>query len=164
MNDPFKKDAPSTQALIKWWQGLEQDKGTRAELRRCERPEDIMLHPAYARLHNQLAGQLAGHWHWEWRLALVIGLLVHAREAENTRPLAKQMGGKEPAVSELRFRRLLQCQHDDLFPRLRRTLGMLEGKKANLPDLIASAFHWNDRTRKRWALDYFAITPEKKSA
>ena len=164
MNNPFASDAPATRILIDWWENLDQDKGTRAELRRCERPEDIMLHPAYARLHNRLAATLSGSWQWEYRLARVIGLLVHVRNRDNSRPLAKQMGGNPPKVSELRFRRLLQCQHDDLYPRLRRILGMLDEKKANLPDLIDSAFHWNDRTRKDWALAYFAVTPEQKTA
>ena len=164
MNDPFANDAPATRVLIDWWAGLEQDKATRAELRRCDGPEDIMLSPAYARLHDRLAQHLAGLWQWEYRLARVIGLLVHVRRRDDTRPLAKQMGGSPPKVSELRFRRLLQCQHDDLYPRLRRILGMLDEKRANLPDLINSSFHWNDRTRKDWALAYFAVTPEQRTA
>lgn len=164
MNNPFASDAPATKTLIEWWNDLEQDKGTRAQLRRAERPEDIMLHPAYARLHGQLAEQLKGSWQWEYRLARVIGLLVHVRINDTSRPLAKQMGGNPPTLSELRFRRLLQCQHGDLYPRLRRILGMLDQKKANLPDLVDSAFHWNDHIRKSWALAYFAVTPEQKTA
>lgn len=164
MNNLFASDAPATKTLIDWWEGLEQEKGTRAELRRAERPEEIMLHPAYSRLHGQLAELLKGNWQWEYRLARVIGLLVHVRKNDTSRPLAKQMGGNPPIVSELRFRRLLQCKHGDLYPRLRRTLAMLDGRKANLPDLIDAAFHWNDHTRKTWALAYFAVTPEQKSA
>ena len=163
MNDPLAKEAPATDILIHWWQNLENDKGTRAELRRCDRPEAVMLHPAYARLHWQLATHLADHWNWEWRLAAVVGLLVHVRRRDDSRSLAKQMGGTDPKVSELRFRRLLQCKPDDLYPRMIRVLRML-GDTANVPDLIASVFHWNDRVRKRWALEYFSVTPEQKSA
>jgi len=162
MNDPFAKDAPATDILMRWWQGLENDKGTRAELRRCDRPEAIMLHPAYAHLHHRLAPHLAGHWNWEQRLASVVGLLAHVHSGSN-QPLAKQMGGNPPDVSELRFRRLLQCNPHELYPRMIRILRMLDNS-ANLPDLVRSVFHWNDRVRKRWALDYFAVTPEQKSA
>lgn len=162
MNDPFAKDAPATEILIRWWQGLESDKGTRSELRRLDQAEAVMLHPAYARLHSQMKKILASQWNWEWRLAAVVGLLVHVREPGDA-PLARQMGGSDPDVSELRFRRLLQCQPNDLFPRMIRILRMLDGK-ANLTDLITSVFHWNDRVRKRWALEYFAVTPEQKSA
>lgn len=163
MNDPFAKDAPATEILIRWWQGLENDKGTRAELRRCERPEAVMLHPAYARLHSQLAAHLRGSWNWEWHLAAVVGLLVHVRQRNDSRSLAKQMGGSDPDVSELRFRRLLQCKPGELYPRMIRILRMLNNT-ANLPDLIGSVFHWGDPVRKRWALEYFAVTPEQKSA
>lgn len=162
MSDPFAKDTPATILLIKWWQGLEDDKGTRAGLRRCDRLEAVMLEPAYARLHNQLACHLVGQWNWESRLALVIGLLAHIRHSSNIN-LAKQMGGNPPTVSELRFRRLLQCKRDDLYERMIRTLRMLDNT-ANVGDLIASIFHWNDRIRKRWALDYFTATPEQKTA
>jgi CRISPR system Cascade subunit CasB len=162
MIDPLAKESPATDILIRWWQGLENDKGTRAELRRCDRPEAVMLHPAYARLYGQLATHLAGQWNWEWRLGAVVGLLAHVRHTSNT-TLARQMGGSDPDVSELRFRRLLQCKPEELYPRMIRILRML-GNSANLSDLINSVFYWNDRIRKRWALDYFAITPEQKSA
>ena len=31
----FKKDSPEVQELIKWWEGLNNDRGERAVLRRC---------------------------------------------------------------------------------------------------------------------------------
>ena len=170
MSTPFGKDnnAPATKALIKWWEDLENDKGTRAELRRCATPQEVMLHPAYVRLRYQLQKHLPSTWHWELHLACVIGLLTHVREPGGTDPLAKQMGGKEPKVSELRFRRLLKCDgedREDFYRHMIRILRLL-GKQTNLPDLIRSVFYWNDPTRREWAQYYFSNTPDprKKSA
>ena len=161
-DDTLAVDVPLTKLLRAWWQELQNDTGARAELRRCDRPETVMLHPAYARLHARFSARLRDKWHWEYRLACVVGLLSHVREHRDGR-LAKQMGGNPPLVSELRFRRLLQCDPDELYIRMIRVLRMLENKAA-LEDLIDSVFYWNDRTRKRWALDYFSVTPEQQTA
>lgn len=162
MIDPVAKNSPATSILTRWWQALENDKGTRAELRRCDRPEAVMLHPAFARLHARLAPLLERQWNWEYRVACVIGLLAHVR-CPGSQKLATQMGGTKPNVSDLRFRRLLQCKPDELYGRMIRILRMLDNT-ANLHDLIASVFNWGDKVRKRWALDYYAVSPEQKSA
>ena len=162
MKDLFKKDAHATGILTRWWQGLENDKGTRAELRRCDSPEKVMFHPAFPRLCRQLEPFLREEWNWQLRLAAVVGLLSHIRQTTG-QSLAYQMAGNPPEVSELRFRRLLQCKPDELYGRMIPILRMLDNT-ANLHDLITSVFHWGDRVRKRWALDYYAVTPEQKSA
>lgn len=162
MKQAFDKDSPETEVLMQWWHDLENDKGVRAELRRCPSPASVMLHPAYARLHGRLAAMVRGRWQWEYRLASVIGLLARVRHTAG-KSLAAQMGGTDPIVSDLRFRRLLQCSDDELHGRMIRVLAMLKNS-ANPPDLIDSVFNWNDATRKRWAREYFSSTPEKKTA
>lgn len=163
--NPLSKDAPATVALMDWWQSLANDKGTRATLRRCKTPRAVMLHPAYARLHHQVAAHLRGRGNWELQLARVVGLLSHTtgQTTNSARTLAKQMGGKQPVVSELRFQRLLQCNANDLYDRMTRIVQML-GENVYLPDLIESMFFWNDRTKRRWAMEYFATVPSKKTA
>ncbi len=169
MKNQFKQDTPATGILTHWWQGLEKDKGTRAELRRCDSPEKVMFHPAFPRLCTKLKPLLEKEWNWQIRVATVIGLLSHIKQIEpNKQTLALQMAnGKKienrPIVSELRFRRLLQREHDDLYGAMIRILKMLD-HTANLPDLMASVFYWGDEVRKRWAFDYFPNTPESKSA
>jgi len=162
MNDLFKKDAPATGILTRWWQNLENNKGTRAELRRCDSPEKVMFHPAFPHLCQQLEPWLGEEWNWELRLAAVVGLLSHVRKTTGQR-LAYQMAGNPPKVSELRFRRLLQRERDDLYGAMIRILQMLD-QTANLPDLFNSVFYWGDPVRKRWAFEYFPNTPESKSA
>jgi len=77
--------------------------------------------------------------------------------------LAYQMAVNPPKVSELRFRRLLQRERDDLYGAMIRILQKLD-QTANLPDLFNSVFYWGDPVRKRWAFEYFPNTPESKSA
>ncbi len=154
----FKKDTPATDILTHWWQSLENNKGTRAELRRCDTPEKVMFHPAFPRLCHRLEPLLGKEWNWQPRLAAVIGLLSHVRSTTG-QSLAYQMAGNPPQVSELRFRRLLQRESDNIYGAMIRILQMLD-HTANLPDLMVSVFYWGDAVRKRWAFDYFPNTPE----
>lgn len=162
MKNLFEKNAGATTLLTKWWQGLERNKGTRAELRRCSSAIHVTFHPEFPRICSQLAPYLEGEWSWETRLATVVGLLSHVRYTSDHK-LARAMAGNPPEVSELRFRRLLQRDRNDLYGAMVRILRMLDNK-ANLPDLMSSVFYWDDNVRKRWAFDYFPNTPESKTA
>lgn len=162
MINSFKKGATHTAILVRWWSNLENNKGTRAELRRCATPEKVMFQPAFPPLCRQLEPFLGKQWNWELRLASVVGLLSHVRQTTG-QTLAYQMTGNPPKVSELRFRRLLQRERDELYGPMIRILRMLN-HTANLPDLIDSIFNWGDPVRKRWAFEYFPNTPESKSA
>lgn len=162
MSNISNKDSPVNGILTSWWRNLENDKGARAELRRCDSPEAVMYHPAFVRLSQKLQPLLKDHPNWPNRVAMVVGLLSHVRR-EDTRTLALAMAGNPPVVSELRFRRLLQRDRSDLYGAMIRVLRMLD-YQANLPDLMGSVFFWGDGVRRRWALDYFTHTPEKQSA
>ena len=159
MSRVFKPDAPATKRLTGWWAGLQDDRGTRAELRRCANPQQVLFTPAYQRLCAELTPHMEGQYGWEERLAGVIGLLAHVKASAN-KSLAEAMAGKPPVVSELRFRRLLQRDRNNLYGAMIRILRMLDGK-ANLPDLMASVFDWDDGVRKRWSFAYFPNTPAK---
>ena len=153
----LNKDSFATGILVDWWQNLEYNQGTRAELRRCDSPDEVMFHPAFLRLCQRLnpePREQAG-------LARVVGLLAHVRHKTN-QSLAYQMAGNPPTVSELRFRRLLQRDRRDLYGAMIRILRMLD-YTANLHDLIASVYYWGDRVRKDWAFEYFPNTPEKSA-
>lgn len=89
---------------------------------------------------------------------MVVGLLAHVRHRSN-QTLARQMAGNPPTVSELRFRRLLQRDQNNLYGAMIRILRMLD-HTANLTDLIHSVFYWGDKVKKDWAFDYFPNTPE----
>ncbi|MBA1330283.1 hypothetical protein QQ73_03565, partial [Candidatus Endoriftia persephone str. Guaymas] len=103
MSLTLNKESHTTEILIQWWQGLENNKGTRAELRRCTSPDKVMFQPAFQRLCQRLKPEPQE----QRQLASVVGLLAHVRYTTGQK-LAYQMAGNPPVVSELRFRRLLQ--------------------------------------------------------
>ncbi|MCU7816054.1 MAG: type I-E CRISPR-associated protein Cse2/CasB [Candidatus Thiodiazotropha sp. (ex Rostrolucina anterorostrata)] len=162
----FKKERKEGEILANWWEGLKQDAGGRARLRRCKSPEEVMLEPAFHRLLNRMRPFLTSDEPFApetsyMRLAAVAGLLSHVT-ANDGRALAERMAeprGNRPLLSALRFRRLLKSQFDDLYPALIRVIRQLD-KQASLFDLATSVFYWGDTIRKRWALAYFPKVTE----
>ncbi len=164
MSKKFDSDSPLGKELSKFWQNLEQDKGGRAQLRRCKSPDEVVMVSAFHRLCNSVRPLMKDERDgWEMRIAAIAGLLAHVRTLDSRKTLAGQMAGDPPVVSELRFRRLLQRDRRDLYGALIRVLGLMD-KKANPFDLAQSVYYWGDGERKRWAFDYFPNVPEKKSA
>ena len=126
MSTMYNNDAMMDKALLEWWIELESDKAGRASLRRaCSLTAVIMTKP-YLRLCQRLG---TGEWpdRRKDRLAVVVGLLAHVKQNDD-QPIARRMskpseGGNRPAVSELRFLRLLDSPDlDALFTGLRRAL------------------------------------------
>lgn len=164
MTSIFAKDSEAGRVLLDWWNALQNDHGARAELRRCRSPDEVAITAGFQRLCREMRPAFTGESAWEGRLAAIAGLAAQVRELATGRGLAAQMAeGSPPAVSELRFRRLLQRERDDLYPALLRVLRML-GNKVDLIDLANSVYYWGKGTKKRWASDYFSRVPEKKSA
>ena len=147
--------------LAGWWQGLEDDRGSRAMLRRAATVTAVTLSAPYQRLFRRLceAGWPEDMKPFENdRLAVVAGLLAHVKETES-RPLANAMsqrdeGGDRPRLSELRFRRLLESADlDSLYAGLRRALPLMK-HQADVLALANDVLHWGDAVQKRWAYDY----------
>lgn len=165
MKTPFDKGQPANSLLRKWWEGLEDNKGERAELSRCATPTEVLLCPAFYNIAGPLedAGIPATR---RESTAAIVGLLASVRNdnAQLTIPEAMAQGDSKPQVSPARFRRLLEAQNvDDLYPLLRRVLGLLD-KTANVSDLAASVYDWeneDNESRKRWASKYFINAPKK---
>ncbi len=169
----FTPNSPAGKVLAEWWRELESDRGARAELRRARSPEDAALIPATIDLITRLrATPVAEHKGWLARIPAIAGLAAHldhnaAKEVlalPNREALPKRMAsakGDRPRVSELRFRRLLQCSRDDLYRHMIRILAQLDNK-AGLFDLADAIFWWGPRIHKAWAFAYFPAI--KKSA
>lgn len=161
MSVNFKHDAPLGQILTEFWQGLEEDKGSRAQLRRCKTPDEVVMVSAFHRLCRRVRPLMKDEREgWEMRIAAIAGLLAHVRKLDSRKALAEKMaekrpGSDSPTVSELRFRRLLQRERGELFGALIRVLGLLD-KTANPFDLAQSVYYWGDKERKRWAFAYFS--------
>ncbi len=158
----FKKDSTEVEELVKWWQGLDDDRGERAVLRRSHSLMEVAFSPAYHRLRQTLCriGNVDDD-----KLALVVGLTARVKSADDSRRIAEQMAtGKldgSARVSGLRFRRLLKVKGpEDLFTAMTRTIALLSGS-ANIQSLAQSVYYWNDITRKQWAFDYYSKAPSE---
>lgn len=153
----FRQDQAWGDLLLRWWQGLDDDRGGRAALRRAPDITAVVMLPAYQRLHRRL---LAAGWPAEtWRndhLAAAAGLLAHVKQnAGPVLPVAmSQHDGDKRTVSPLRFTRLLESPDiDTLFAGLRRTLPLLQ-HQADVLALATDVVNWGDAVKKRWAYGY----------
>ena len=163
----FEHDSPETQAITAWWQSLNDNRGDRAELRRCSTLVEVAFTPAYHRL--RLAVGKFGAVNAD-ALALVAGLAARVKNDITGNTLAEQMAthkietskdGKAK-VSGLRFRRLLKIkEREDLFTAMGRVVALL-GSAVNLQSLTNSVYFWNDRTRKQWAFEYYTKSPSEQ--
>lgn len=161
MNDlQFFQNSPATRTLQAWWKDLENNTGDRAALRRCNKPLDVAFIPAFHELCRELNPRQPD------RLLPVAGLVARLKgdvAGELPKHMATAKSGGGPRVSELRFRRLLQCQSgDELFTDLRRLLDLLDNK-TNLASLADAAYWWSDRIRKHWAYAYYGELQSIKS-
>lgn len=153
--------------LFDWWEGLKNDRASRAVLRRCATLDAVILSDAYQRFYRYMLGcgwpENASEWQRD-KLAAIAGLAAHVKK-EDTQRLSIRMSelkGDRPLVSEIRFRDLLKVETtDDLFTRLRRILPLVD-HQADIKRLADDVYGWNDSTKKRWAYDY--QWPIKKSA
>lgn len=159
----FEHDSPETQALSRWWLALNDNRGDRAELRRCSTLVEVAFTPAYHRLRLDLLklGTVNAD-----SLAMVAGLAARVKSDLAGNSLAEQMAtGKSDGsarVSGLRFRRLLKVkEREDLFTAMGRVISLLGGA-VNLQSLADSVYYWNDRTRKQWAFEYYTKSPSEQ--
>lgn len=159
----FKNDSAEMQALAVWWRALDDNRGDRAELRRCSTLTEIAFTPAYHRLRFAVGKYGVVN---DDALALVAGLAARVKSDIPENTLAEQMAtGKTDGsarVSGLRFRRLLKVKDTDgLFNAMGRVVALLGGS-VNLQSLANSVYFWNDITRKQWAFEYYSKSPSEQ--
>lgn len=153
------------QIIMNWWEKLQEpaNRGVRAELRRARSADDVALQgPYYALLAKIVAMEDLGMLKNSipYRLPSVIGVLAHVKANNPDVKVAQAMGAKKKGsdqarVSDLRFRRILRLEEgDELYTTMIRVVRMLDDT-VNVADLASSIFFWNEKTRKRWASQYY---------
>ena len=156
----FRPETALGQALLRWWQGLDNHRGSRAELRRAHDLTAIALTGAYQHLYRTL---LTFGWPEEdrpensWRnerLAAIAGLLAQVKGLDERSLPVAMSEGERPPFSELRFRRLLESPSiDEVLTGLRRALPLIS-YQANVLALANDVLFWGDSVKKRWAYTY----------
>lgn len=161
MPEEFAKDSAKRRLLLAWWEGLEDDRASRAVLRRAQSITAVALTAPFQRVYRQLraVGWNADNRGWmNDRLAAVVGLLAHLRISGELDPAKamsqREKGSDRPVVSELRFLRLLDVRDlDDLFSALRRVLPLIDDK-VDVLALANDVLGWGELVKKKWAYAY----------
>lgn len=169
MTEAAQEESNSSKShVLRWFEGLEQTRGQRAELRRCHDLHEVGFCQGYYNLRYALSND--GLPFRDEQAALVAAALSHVRAHETAsdryttgdlaRRLAGMSSGDKAPMSELRFRRLITCDTpQEVFPLLIRAMSMIDGKldvDALAKDLLAwSDDRWGQTMRRRWAEAYF---------
>lgn len=147
--------------IYEWWRDNIGDRnsgparGLAARLRRAEGVE-VLAEPEVHKLASSLRlGRPQAD-----RLIRLAQVLAEVREHGPER-LARRLGGSEPAMSRLRFQRLLRSREDDFTTQVRRALALID-RSCNVGALGRDLLAWDDpdegdRVRIRWSFDYFAL-------
>jgi len=144
----------------RWWTARIADRnsgaarGLAARLRRAT-PLEVLGEPAVQMLARELGFDHAR----AETLVRLVQVLAELREAD-AMPLARRLGGPEPAMSPLRFQRLMRATGDEATIVLRRAITMAD-RRCNVARLAADLLvwdhpEWGDAARRRWIFDYFA--------
>lgn len=170
LESPAPVDVPPTtekfgSVVRRWWAGLDERRGDRADLRRARTPSAVAFLPAYHRLVRELrrAGIRIGEKDAE-KAAAIAGVLAHIERDDSSRSFAEQAASDhngKARLSGLRFRRLLAVDDlGELQTSLVRTIRLLDSA-ASVSNLAESIRWWNDRTKKQWASDYYETAPNE---
>lgn len=178
----FEEGHPASNYILDWWEDLKQNKGDRAELRRCKNLGEIQMASAYQRCYWQLIKHFSQKQQMPSReqMAIIIGLAVHIEDndtkyidtdskKEREYYFAYQMAapkgeekGASPKLSELRFRHLLKIKdREKLYRFLIQVIRILD-KKVNLLDLLTIVYFWGEKSKLGLAYKYYEIANIEK--
>ena len=134
-----------------WWRNIgDRDqshaRALAARLRRAG-PVEVLGEAAVHELARSMRIKEAGP------LVRLVQVLAEVRE-NAPQTLAQRLGGESPAMSTLRFQRLMRVEPDDLATALRRAVVMAD-RTCNVATLGQDVLHWSDITRSRWCFHYF---------
>ncbi len=145
------------QIVLGWWSHEVGDRasasarGLAARLRRASAIA-ALTEPAVHQLITQLA--LKRNALNTQRLLRLVRVLAEVREHTDD-TLAQRLGrGDPPAMSSLRFQRLMRAKDEELVMLLRRTLTLVD-RRCNVAALGEDLLFWNDVIRTRWCFQYF---------
>ena len=150
------------QIILGWWKNAVENRQSgraralAARLRRAS-PVEALAEPEVHDLARKL-GERDGA-----RLARLVTLLAEVR-THVPETLMRRLGGPEPALSHLRFQRLMRASDGELPDALRRAIVAAE-RRCNVAALGADLLFWSEQTRGRWTFQYFgAETPASLSS
>jgi len=166
-NNIISFNDPETRAiLLSWWSRLDDDRKSRAMLRRWRNRHDVALVPAFHHLYWSLKKD---HMVSIEKLASIAGVLSHVTSNDHHGTFAQQMAApkdidsKNERVSNQRFRRLLNVDnYDDLYITIIRMIRLLGGS-VNIANLANGMYWWNEQTKENMAFSYYGNVIKKQN-
>ncbi|MGD0663453.1 MAG: type I-E CRISPR-associated protein Cse2/CasB [Syntrophorhabdales bacterium] len=163
IRDIFKSGDSSSALVVKWWENLKNDRGSRAELKRISDPGDP-LQIAHCRAYHRLYWDLTklGYQVNVNRIAPVTAILSHVDTHDRSTHVAARMGqpkpGKDkPMVSELRFKLLLSTKDMTAAYKLLMSAVSLIANEADVVTLAKGVYWWlSDITYREWFQAYYS--------
>ena len=151
-----------TKIAFDWWRRLNPldrvqsgpNKAALARIRRAATPTEVLLEPEALRLVARLPFSPK-------KAAVLAGVLAFVRETED-RSVASAIGRsslddeQSAAMSEGRFRRLLQSRDEEFMEAMRRLVRLRKGC-ANVINLSNAILYWGETTKQRWIFDYYGV-------
>jgi CRISPR system Cascade subunit CasB len=175
-------------AALRWWQSMNltplqlKEKGIKsaptahkAELKRCDSLDAVMLTQGFRTLWMSLDDELTTGKEWQvsrnivcWASVAAVLTFIKKDTGQSFASLAGKQGqGDKAVVSERRFAQLQQAKTPDEFVRrLRRIIQQLKGE-ASVSRLVLDTCQWHQecnstkprqadkRIAVRWAMDYY---------
>ncbi len=168
----FEEGHPVSDFILEWLKDLKDNKGDRAELRRCKNLKEIQKSPAYQRCYWQLIKLFSQEQQAPSRIqmATIIGLAAHVEDSVSEEYDGQQRdffgyqigSGDKPKLSELRFRRLLKIKdREKLYRFLVQVIRLLE-RKVILLDMLSIAYFWGDSAKTNLAYKYYEMANLEK--
>ena len=164
MTNHFQANKHYSKALTEWFSGLKRDRGKRAVLKRAETILEISMSPAFRDIYQKLcaAGWLTtmNDVDCQQELAYAIGLLSHIEQhrpnVRITEAMSQSADSDKPAISPLRFKRLLESpDRASLFTGLRRVIPLLgEQPSLDITILVDDIMNWGDKVKTDWSYSY----------
>ncbi|MCB1387904.1 MAG: type I-E CRISPR-associated protein Cse2/CasB [Rhodobacteraceae bacterium] len=144
--------------ILGWWArelGNRESGPARALAARLRRagPVDALAESAVQELGRALALRDGA------RLSRLVRILAEVREHDGA-TLPRRLGGAEPAMSTLRFQRLIRADEAELTDTLRRAI-ILADRRCNVAALGADLLHWGEATKTNWCFHYYGGEPPR---
>jgi CRISPR system Cascade subunit CasB len=174
MSESAKQEHFSVGAIAAaWWRytcGSDApDSSTRARLRRCRNNVEAATEPVALLLARRLGAFAPGaHPNDAERAIGLARVLASVRTEASETPLRAlgwrnfpgdraeaDAGAERPRLGESRFRRLLTVPGGEEQVVAFRRLVALMDETANVSALANDFWYWSDRTKQRWAFDYY---------
>ena len=144
--------------LLAYLRQLKNDRGAMADLR-------CALNPAKLPRAWPLLARVSGI--GNPRVESIAGLFAYHPDETHTGNLGTtcMRVQRQNESFDARFRRLLSCDRDEIFERLRPVIfaAKAKGIPVNYEQLFADLCYWSDAVKARWAQEYWG-TPEVEEA